>query len=260
MTASTLPRRRFALLFAMTTVAAAVAMPAAPALAGIWGNNNVEGNGRIKTETRNVSGFHGVSMSLPGSVEVRIGNTESISIETDDNLLPLIETVVENGTLKIRSNKKNMGFDSKHMKLVVQARSLDKLALGGSGAILADSLRGPKISIDLGGSGTIDVKGVDTDSLDIDLGGSGDLKVANGRANKLSLSIAGSGNVDLGRLQSMDAKANIAGSGDATLNVRDALDVAIVGSGNVNYYGDPKLKRSVMGSGAATRMGASMQK
>ena len=257
MTARTLPRRRFALLFAMTTVAAAVAMPAAPALAGIWGNNNIEGNGRVKTETRSVSG---VSMSLPGSVEVRIGNTESISIETDDNLLPLIETVVENGTLKIRSNKKNIGFDSKHMKLVVQAKSLDKLALGGSGTILADSLRGPKISIDLGGSGTIDVKGVDTDSLDIDLGGSGDLKVANGRANKLSLSIAGSGNVDLGRLQSIGAKASIAGSGDATINVRDALDVSIVGSGNVNYYGDPKLNRSVMGSGSATRMGAAKQK
>lgn len=256
MTARTLPRRRFALLFAMTTVAAAVAMPAAPALAGIWGNNNIEGNGRIKTETRSVSGFHGVSMSLPGSVEVRIGNTESISIETDDNLLPLIETVVENGTLKIRSNKKNTGFDSKHMKLVVQAKSLDKLALGGSGTITADSLRGPKISVDLGGSGDIAIKNIDTDSLDIDLGGSGELKAANGRANKLSLSIAGSGNVDLGRLQSLSAKASIAGSGDATINVRDALDVSIVGSGNVNYYGDPKLNRSVMGSGSATRMGA----
>ncbi|WP_426193041.1 head GIN domain-containing protein [Massilia sp. DWR3-1-1] len=247
------PRRRFAMLIALGVIA--VSVPTAPALARPWNSNDVAGTGRIKTDTRSLAAFHGVSMSLPGSVEIRLGNTESVTIETDDNLLPLIETVVENGTLKIRSSKRNLGLNSRHLKLVVQARTVDQLALGGSGSIDAAVLKGANLAVHLGGSGTIKVRNIDTDALTIDLGGSGELQVAEGRAGRLTLSIAGSGNADLGRLQALSASVNIAGSGDATVVVRDRLDVAIVGSGDVNYYGDPTVNRSVMGSGSATRQG-----
>lgn len=256
MTARPLPRRRFAVILA-TTIATAIAatavLPANSALA--WGNG-VEGNGRIKTESRPVSGFHGVSMGLPGTVELRIGNSESLTVETDDNLLPLIETVVENGVLQIRTSKRNTGVSSRRMRFVVQARSIDRLALGGSGTINADSLRGQKVSLDVGGSGNINLKDLEAEALTVDLGGSGDLKVENGRAAQLALSIAGSGNIDLGRLQSRVARVSIAGSGEATINVSDQLDASIVGSGDVNYYGDPKVSKSVMGSGTANRAGA----
>ncbi|MFL6706964.1 MAG: head GIN domain-containing protein [Massilia sp.] len=252
MTARPLPCRRLALMFAATLAATAI-LPANSAFA--WGNN-VDGNGRIKTEARTATGFHGVSMSLPGSVELRIGNAESVTVETDDNLLPLIETVVENGVLQIRTVKRNTGLSSRHMKFIVQARSIDRLALGGSGNINADTARGSKVSIDLGGSGNINLKNVEAESLSVDLGGSGDLKVDNGRAAQLSLAIAGSGNIDLGRVQSRVAKASIAGSGEATINVSEQLDASIVGSGDVNYYGDPRVTKSVMGSGSTNRVGA----
>jgi len=244
-----LPRRRFAMMLALSTVAAAASLPATPAFAGLFGERNTEGNGRIRTESRAVAGFHGVSMALSGSVEVRTGAVESLTIETDDNLLPLIETVVESGILKIRPSKRNAGLSSRHMKLVVQAKSIDRLSLGGSGSIDADTVRGPKASLDVGGSGALTVRNVDADSLSVDIGGSGELKVGGGRANKLSVSVAGSGNVDLSRLQSQSANASIAGSGDAYLAVRDQLDVSIVGSGNVTYSGNPRVNRSIVGSG-----------
>lgn len=252
MTAFALPRRRFAVLLALAAASATALPPAA--LAWSWGN--VEGNGRIKTEARKVSGFHGVAMSLPGTVELRIGGAESVTVETDDNLLPLIETVVENGVLQIRTIKHNTGINSRHMKFIVQARSIDRLALGGSGTIDADTLRGQKVAIDLGGSGNINVKGVEANAVAVDLGGSGDLKVGGGRTGQLSVSIAGSGNIDLRRLQSRSAKVDIAGSGEAAIAVSDQLDVSIVGSGDVNYYGDPKVSKSVMGSGSANRAGS----
>ena len=251
MTSTALPRR-LALVFA-ATVAATAFLPATSALA--WGNG-VEGNGRIKSEARTVAGFHGVAMSLPGTVELRTGNTESLTVETDDNLLPLIETVVEDGVLQIRTRDRRTGVSSRHMKFVVQARSIDRLSLGGSGIINADALRSPKVSVDLGGSGNINLKAIEADSLAVNLGGSGDLKVDNGRAAQLALAIAGSGNVDLGRLQSRSAKVSIAGSGEATINVSEQIDASIVGSGDVNYYGDPKVSKTVMGSGSANRVGA----
>lgn len=243
-----------ALLLALSALAAAV--PAAPARAAGWSAERVQGSGNVKTETRAVGHFNGVAMSLHGNLELRIGSTEGVSIETDDNLLPLIETVVEDGTLKVRPARRNLDLATRRMKIVVHARAVDNLALGGSGSIDADPLRGAKVRIDIGGSGNVNVKGIDSDALSVTLGGSGDLKVAGGAARKLSLAIAGSGDVDLGRLQSTDASVNIAGSGNARIAVRDQLNVTIAGSGDVDYYGDPKVSKTSFGSGSAKRIGA----
>lgn len=248
-----LTRRLAATMLAVS----ALAVIAPATYAGSWGIGHTQGSGTFKTESRAIGHFTGVSMGLPGSVELRIGGTEGITIETDDNLMPLIETVVENGVLEIRTTKRNIGIAPRRLKIVVNAKSVDRLALGGSGTIDAGVLRGAKVSVDLGGSGEIHLKGVESNALSVDLGGSGNLKVAGGNANKVSLSIAGSGDIDLGKLKAARASANIAGSGNATVSVRDTLDVNIVGSGDVNYYGDPRVSKSVMGSGSANRVGAS---
>ncbi|MFC0131948.1 DUF2807 domain-containing protein [Massilia eurypsychrophila] len=233
---------------------AAIVVPAAPALAGSWNSERVRGSGQVKTEARALGHFNGVALALPGSVELRIGNTESITVETDDNLLPLIDTVVENGTLKIRAARRNVNFDTRRMKFVVQAKGVETLAVDGSGSINADALRGSKVTVAIGGSGSINVKSIDSESLSVNIGGSGDLKVHGGAAKRLSVAIAGSGDVDMGRLQSTDASVNIAGSGDATIAVRDQLKVIIAGSGDVNYYGDPRVSTTVGGSGSAIKL------
>ncbi|MBC7454092.1 MAG: DUF2807 domain-containing protein [Massilia sp.] len=243
-----------AAILLLTAVVSVIA--AAPSLARGGSSERVQGSGTVKLETRAPGHFSGVALSLPAQLALRIGSTESVTIETDANLLPLIETVVENGTLHIRAARRNVNIDTRHLTIVVQARAIDKLALGGSGTIEADALRANKVSIDLGGSGAINVKRVDSEVLVIHVGGSGKLNVGAGAAKTVTLSLAGSGDVDLGKLQSVDASVNLAGSGDATLAVREHLNVAIVGSGNVNYHGDPTLSKTVIGSGRTRQVGA----
>jgi len=55
----------------------------------------------IKIQTRDVWGLPHFAFRR-GVVEIGRAGTEGMTIETDDNILPLLETVVENGTLKIR--------------------------------------------------------------------------------------------------------------------------------------------------------------
>jgi hypothetical protein len=257
MSAPRLTTRRLSTVM-LALAAFAFVVPAAPTLAGApgWSSERVQGSGNIKSETRAIGHFNGVAMSLPGKMELRIGNSEGITIETDDNLLPLIETVVEDGTLHVRPSKRHLNVETRRLKVVVTAKAIDNLALGGSGSIDADALRAPKMHIDLGGSGAINVKGIESESLSVNLGGSGNLKVGAGNAPKLSVSLAGSGDIDMGRVQSLDASVNIAGSGDAKISVRDRLNATIAGSGDVNYYGDPKVSRTVIGSGGTNRLGA----
>jgi hypothetical protein len=253
------PRRR--LLAAFTLAAAAVALsPAlspAPAMAADWSfgkGEQVQGSGKLKRETRQVAGFKGLAMALPGQVEVRTGSSEGLSIETDDNLLPLIETVVEDGTLKIR-NRNKVNIRTRNLKIVVQTRGMDRLALAGSGSIDADRMAGPRLQFDLGGSGTIRVGKAEGEAIAVNLGGSGDLKVDEGSARKLSASIGGSGTIDMTRVRLDAASVNLAGSGSATLWVQKTLDMSVAGSGDVNYYGDPQVSKTVIGSGSARRLG-----
>jgi hypothetical protein len=235
----------------------ALAAPIPEALAFGWSRGEqVQGSGTIRKQAREVAHFNAISVAVPGQVELRLGNNEGITVETDDNMLPLVETVVEDGTLNIRPARKNLNLQTRTLKIVVQARTIERLSLAGSGSIEADALRGAKLQFDIGGSGSIDVKGIEAETVAVSVGGSGDLKAGAGAARKLSVSIGGSGDVDLGRVQSDTVSVSVAGSGEATVWAREALSMTIAGSGDVNYYGDPKVSKSVVGSGEARRMGS----
>jgi hypothetical protein len=244
--------------FARRTLLAAGLAAATQAAAGpwSWGGEQVQGSGRIVKQVRQVGNFSGLSLGLPAHLELHMSNTEGITIEADDNLLPLIETVVEDGTLMIRPTKRNLNLRSTSIRMVVQARSIERLALGGSGSIDADPLRARKLDIDLGGSGSIKLKGIESDALAVSLGGSGDLKAARGTTGKLTVAIGGSGDVDLGRVEAGSASVTVAGSGEATVWPRNELSATIAGSGDVNYYGDPRVSKSSVGSGGVRRMGS----
>jgi len=252
---TTNPARRHLML---CVAALALAVPAAhsPASPLDWlTGEHVKGNGNIKTQSRELGHFSALSLALPGKLELRMGESESVTIETDDNLLPLISAVIENGTLKLRPIRNNLQLDTGNLKLVVQARNIERIALGGSGAIEAQRLRAPKLDLSLGGSGAITIGQVEADALAVSLGGSGKLKAGGGAARRVSVSIGGSGDVELGQVSSDEASVNVAGSGNATVWARNALSVSIAGSGDVNYYGDPQVSKTVIGSGSTRRLG-----
>jgi hypothetical protein len=221
-----------------------------------WGHSEaVQGSGNVKRQAREVGHFSGVAMALAGNVEVRRGDREGVTIEADDNLLPLIETVIEDGTLHIR-NKRGTSIRTRNLKVTVQARDLDRLALGGSGSIDADRVNGSHVQFDIGGSGSITVGKVEGERIVANIGGKGDLKANEGNTRTVSISIGGMGSVDLGHVRAESANVTIAGSGNATLWVRDSLSLTVAGSGDVNYYGDPQVSKTVMGSGGLHRLGA----
>ena len=98
------PTRRHFLAAALACLAIA---PQAQAGDWNWGRSEqVQGSGNVKRQARDVAHFSGLALSLPGNVEIHSGSgREGLTIEADDNLLPLIETVVEEGTLQIRAKR-----------------------------------------------------------------------------------------------------------------------------------------------------------
>ena len=197
----------------------------------------VTGTGTAATETREVRGFHSVGLSVPGKLEIVPGDAEKLTLSGDDNILPLIETVVDRGELRIRFKERgSINIRTRTpLRMTLTAKALDQLAIAGSGDIVANSL--------------------DAKSMKVSISGSGNVTLA-GKASELEVHISGSGDVKAGKLASQAARVSIAGSGDATVWARETLKVSVAGSGDVRYYGDPAVQRSVAGSGSVKRVGA----
>jgi hypothetical protein len=221
-----------------------------------WGSKSVTASGNVKTETRDVTGFTGISLSLPAKVTIKQGNKEGLTIEADDNFLPLIETVVERGQLRIRPVEKNMHFKGRSMKLniTVDAINIESLSVSGSGDIIAAQLNSPKLKTSIAGSGDVNIKALTAESVKASIAGSGDLNLG-GSAKEFEASIAGSGTVKADRLKAKTVVLKIAGSGDATVWATDNMKLSIAGSGDVKYWGDAKVTQSVAGSGSIKRLG-----
>lgn len=229
-----------------------ITLAAAPA-----GAETLTGSGRPVTETRAVSGFTGVALGIPGRLEITQGGAESLSITADDNALPFIQTVVENGTLKIRWSEKNMNVSRVTIRMALGAKALERLAVGGSGTVRVAQLKAARLSLGVGGSGDITIGSLATGDLETSIGGSGNVIIEGGSADSISASIAGSGDLKAPKLAAKRVKVNVAGSGDASVWASETLNVSVAGSGSIRYYGDPKVGKSIVGSGDVRRLGAS---
>ncbi len=215
--------------------------------------DSIDGSGVTRTETREVSGFRGVSLGVPAKLELRQGGSEGLSITGDDNIVPRVETVVEDGTLRIRwADPRSTTITFKRLDIVVNAKGIDGLAIGGAGQIHAERLKTGTLRASLGGSGGISIDSLDADSANATIDGSGFLKAA-GRADSLDVTVSGSGRLAAAKLESRRAKITLAGSGDATVWATQSLSANLAGSGEVRYYGKPEVRTTIAGSGRDIR-------
>ena len=248
--------KRFLPMLSAFALVGAFTLTATSATAWDWSwGAKISGSGNIKTEARAVTGFNGISLSIPAKAEIVQGASEGISIETDDNILPLIETVIEDGKLKIRFKDRNMSVSTKTLRMTINVKSIESLAVAGAGDLHAAKLQVMTLKTSIAGSGDVRIANLDADTLIVSIAGSGDFS-AGGKSNTLEAKIAGSGDIKTEKLATNNVKVSIAGSGDARVWAKDTLKISVAGSGDVAYYGDAKVTQSVAGSGSVKRLGS----
>lgn len=212
----------------------------------------INGNGNLKKETRNASDYTGIELQGSMDVQIAYGNSISITVEADENLMPYIETEVENNILKIRQ-KKGVGLKSKN-KLIIYA-SLTKLTnvtLSGSGNVMGNGAfsNNGKTTVKLSGSGNIGLGVADISELDVAISGSGNINFKGSQSNNISVAISGSGNLDCSNFTTNDVVARVSGSGNIKVNALKSIDARVSGSGNIYYKGTAtNLSMKSSGSG-----------
>ena len=216
-----------------------------------WPWEKIEGNGHLQKETRELGKFTAVSSSGSWNVMISYGESNSLLVQADENLLGYIETRVENGTLYIKP-RKNSNLHSKNKILIaVSLTRLTAVTLSGSGNISGEGnfSNDEKTLCKLSGSGKIQLGFHKINSVDLVISGSGSIRLS-GSANTVEAKISGSGNADCSRLICEHATAQISGSGDIKLYANQSINANISGSGNITYQGAAiEIKKHVSGSG-----------
>lgn len=212
----------------------------------------VKGDGNMKKETRTVSNF--TALSSHGAIDVQIayGNSNSIGIEADENLLPYIETTVKDGKLTIQP-KKNVNLKSRtRMVVYVSMTTINSLQQSGSGNIKGEGgfNNKDKTDIKVSGSGNIKLDFGSFKKIDLFVSGSGNIDLKGNATNDISAKISGSGNIDCSKVSCDNVDVKISGSGNIKVNAEKSITAEISGSGNVFYKGAAtNISSKVAGSG-----------
>ena len=124
----------------------AFAAIALTAVAGI--KSSIKGNQKVTTEERTVDNFDAVSVSSGIDLYLTQGNTNSLKLEADENLMKHIRTEVKDGTLKIYS--KETLRDAKSLKAHLTFKALKKISgSAGSDVFAENTLKADEMHVNM---------------------------------------------------------------------------------------------------------------
>ena len=213
---------------------------------------SVRGNGQPALETRSLEGFVDVDSSGAFDVRVEHGDTYSVAVAIDANLLPFLETRVVEGTLRIGSH-----YHLEHVlpgpHVMVRMPTVAGATLSGSGRLAVLSVHEMRpVTVRLSGSGNVDFDGT-APAVTVHLDGSGDVNLA-GSTERVALDLAGSGTIDATNLIAAAGSIDLDGSGNVRATINGPVDVSLSGSGDIDLFGNVSIQRSSKSGSGSIRV------
>lgn len=187
----------------------------------------IKGDGVIKTEDRSVAEFSKVVVS--GGYQLKWSSGKAgLNLSTDQNLLPLIKTVVNGKTLKI-SSQEDLA-PTKSITVILSSASLADVQLTGGNSFKASQLSGSELKLESTGASDITV---------------------DGSVTKLDAHLIGASKLNAKSLQTQTATLSLVGASHADVAVTDSLKVSVTGAGSLTYSGNPKsVEKNITGAGS----------
>jgi hypothetical protein len=243
-------------------VAAVVGVVALVAVGGyaLWRADDgdaFKGSGTVVTEPREVSGFAAIDLRGVGVLRVTQDTTETLTVRTDDNLLPLITTEVRDGTLRIAidTREHRHGIDPTELTYDVSLTSLQALSVSGAARVESASLATEDLRLEVSGFAHVTLDGLQATSLHVASSG-GSAFVVNGAVDAQEVVVDGAADYRARELTSRTATVRINGAGHVVVRVVESLDAEITGAGTVEYIGQPAVVQHVSGVGVVRQIEA----
>jgi hypothetical protein len=217
----------------------------------IPGVRTISGSGDVVTREEPITGFDRVDVSHAFQVDISQGDTFSVVVRVDDNMIEYLEVVKQGDTLKI-GLEPGQGYSVRKATLEadVTMPELAGLELSGASHVAVTGFKSTK-AFDVNLSGASRLRG-DIEAGDATFDASGASRVTlNGSARNVTVEGSGASQIDLSDFAVADAKVKLSGASTATVNPSGTLDVDASGASDAYYLGDPTLGK-VDTSGASS--------
>jgi hypothetical protein len=219
-------------------------------------------------ETRSVSNFTGIDASGAFEITVVKGNTDSLNVEANDNVMPYVRSELRNGVLRLYLDRDiPRRVNNRTVKATVVMRDLEKVSLSGACKITANDLFTPenfkgdcsgssgmtinvntgKLTVNASGACNLQIKANVNGDTKINSSGSSKIGLA-GSAKSLSMDLSGASNVKAEDFIAGNATIKSSGSCNVSVDVTGELKVNSSGSSTVNYKGTPAITINSSGS------------
>ncbi|MCP4310246.1 MAG: hypothetical protein GY790_03200 [Bacteroidetes bacterium] len=175
----------------------------------------VIGSGDVESEEIEASGFSGVTVTGSCEVDITIGESYSVELHAQPQVLEVMTCKVVNGILNIGFHPDYNVNSSKDISATITLPALNYVSITGEGDFV--------------------ISGAKQAQLDIHITGAGDVNAFDMEVDQCNIYITGAGNCEV--------------------NVESSLDVQISGVGNVYYIGNPRLTSDISGVGNISAVG-----
>lgn len=210
--------------------------------------HSIAGSGQLKTATSTPTGAKSVKFFGFGKLHINQGSAENLSVTTDDNLLPYLDSRVQGDLLTLDQKSGAQLKPSKDIDYTLTLKALETLDWSGAGEVDLTDIQGPRLVLLAAGAGKLQLTGLRVDQLTLDLGGAVNV-VATGQVKNLNVVGSGAGNLDAKALQAETVAVKMSGAGNASVNATATLDANLSGVGEVTYFGNPKINKNITGVG-----------
>ncbi|MEZ4875343.1 MAG: head GIN domain-containing protein [Flavobacteriaceae bacterium] len=214
------------------------------------GLGQVNGNGNVTTETREVSDFSSVRGSAGMDVFLTQGTENKVVVEADENLMEYIETYVENGMLRI-TTQKSIGR-SKSQKVHVTYVTLEKIEASSGADVIGNSIiKNETLSLSSSSGADLEVEILAKEVYASSSSGS-DLKIS-GKATRLIADASSGSDLKARELEVISCKAEASSGADIAVTVKDEMVGHASSGGDIQYYGNPSDVSVKDGSSGSVR-------
>lgn len=226
---------------------------------------SVSKSSSISEEVRDVGQFHGISVSTGIKVEFKQGNTQSVSVKAEANLIQSLKTKVENGILKIYFEKSgNSRINPSELMVSITAPQLNSVSVSSAAEFytkntvttdnfILSTTSAAETSLDLNVKNNLEISATSAaevkvnavaKALSVSSNSSADI-LLKGKVETAKFNISSASEVNAKELHSKNAIAIVSSAANLHINASESLDLKTSSGADVYYKDYSSLKKEL---------------
>lgn len=209
----------------------------------------IKGNGEVVSEDRTISSnFSEIIVQQGIQVYLTQGNSTSLKIEADENILDILRTEVKNNQLKIYFDKNVYKASSKNV--YVTANNITKIETSSGAAVKTENTIDTKsLNLDSSSGSYIKIY-VNADNISSSSSSGAGIHIY-GKSKQFSASASSGSSIDADKLETINTTAQASSGANINVNVTGKLTANASSGGDIDYEGSPTQVNKNTSSGGS---------